>query len=479
MVILLGENGTGKSTVADALEWYFTGDISLLRHEGRRASRRHVGARPEDPTSVAIETTGTLGGELEADGTPTAEVSAAGRETFLLRERTLTEFVERTKGEKWKALAELLGLDGVDQLRLDLQRARNELLDAVHVAEQEYNETSRALTPKVGNVDGPGILAAISRLCSTADVAEPSSLDQALNPTWSESLSGGSAESRAVRVRRLAADISSWAPGTLDLAALERWNHSLTEQSSADRARLALHKAADTLLAESSTGICPLCGQVIDEELLRDQIRAVISELKRSAEELEQAAEGIRGAAEVVRRCSNELAAFRIRSADLGIGLAEPPESPESALSAAVSEHALVEAAAAASYSADVDVWLAAAKRAVAAAGGVVAAPREGTLVELGLLVGLARTWRERASEVEGAREAADYARLVYEAYAERQQAYLTEILDRISVRAAEIYAKLHPGEALADVAVELSGQKGVELAVSFHGSRQKPPTVC
>ena len=35
--VILGENATGKSTVADALESYFTGDIGLLRHEGRAA----------------------------------------------------------------------------------------------------------------------------------------------------------------------------------------------------------------------------------------------------------------------------------------------------------------------------------------------------------------------------------------------------------------------------------------------------------
>ena len=58
--VLLGENATGKSTVADALEWYFTGEIGLLRHEGRAASLRHVDARSCDATSVTLQTTGAL-----------------------------------------------------------------------------------------------------------------------------------------------------------------------------------------------------------------------------------------------------------------------------------------------------------------------------------------------------------------------------------------------------------------------------------
>ncbi len=29
-LLIFGENGTGKSSFADAIEWYFTGDIELL-----------------------------------------------------------------------------------------------------------------------------------------------------------------------------------------------------------------------------------------------------------------------------------------------------------------------------------------------------------------------------------------------------------------------------------------------------------------
>ncbi len=51
-IVVYGDNGTGKSTIADALEWYFTGEIELLVPRGaparralrrRRRRRRHVG----------------------------------------------------------------------------------------------------------------------------------------------------------------------------------------------------------------------------------------------------------------------------------------------------------------------------------------------------------------------------------------------------------------------------------------------------
>lgn len=162
---MLSENATGKSTVADALEWHFTGEIGLPRHEGRAGSLRNVGASADEQTSVTVQTTGVLGGSLEPGGAPDARVRTAGRELYLLRGHTLTWFVERTKGEKWKALAELLGLDEIDQLRLDLQKARNELRDAAEAAVLDLKSAAAPLASKMSVVSAPEILGAVTQLC--------------------------------------------------------------------------------------------------------------------------------------------------------------------------------------------------------------------------------------------------------------------------------------------------------------------------
>jgi hypothetical protein len=65
----------------------------------------------------------------------------------------------------------------------------------------------------------------------------------------------------------------------------------------------------------------------------------------------------------------------------------------------------------------------------------------------------------------------------VFDAYQTKQKADLAEILKRISQRVAHIYAALHPGENLDEaVSIEPWTAKGVELAVEFYGSRQRPP---
>jgi hypothetical protein len=64
----------------------------------------------------------------------------------------------------------------------------------------------------------------------------------------------------------------------------------------------------------------------------------------------------------------------------------------------------------------------------------------------------------------------------VFEPYQKKQKDDLAELLSAISRRVAQIYSALHPGEDLDAVTVEPWTAKGVELAVEFYGSRQRPP---
>lgn len=73
---VFGDNGTGKSTIADALEWYFTGNIELLSHEGRQHAVGHLGgsAGAGGETSVKLETNGPLGGSASTTEEPRKEL---------------------------------------------------------------------------------------------------------------------------------------------------------------------------------------------------------------------------------------------------------------------------------------------------------------------------------------------------------------------------------------------------------------------
>ena len=173
-IAVYGDNGTGKSTIADALEWYFTGEIELLSHEGRQHAVRHVGDDDSGVTSVEVVTNGTLGGKVVFPDERNAEAfQAIRRETFLLRGRTLADFINKTKTEKWKALVEILGLDAIESLREDLQRARNELRKESKAAEEQVQSYRRALASAGEAVTHETVLANLQQICGMLKVDPP------------------------------------------------------------------------------------------------------------------------------------------------------------------------------------------------------------------------------------------------------------------------------------------------------------------
>ena len=87
------------------------------------------------------------------------------------------------------------------------------------------------------------------------------------------------------------------------------------------------------------------------------------------------------------------------------------------------------------------------------------------------------KTWRQAEKKAARALRAFALADRVFDAYQTKQKEDLAELLKRISHRVAQIYSALHPGENLAEsVSIEPWTAKGVELAVEFYGSRQRPP---
>ncbi len=102
--------------------------------------------------------------------------------------------------------------------------------------------------------------------------------------------------------------------------------------------------------------------------------------------------------------------------------------------------------------------------------------PQDQELVKLVRLVDQGDAWRQAEDTLRQAQRAAEVADRIHNAYASRLNIFVSEVLARISDRVATIYTRLHPAESLQNIAVETWGDKGVELAVEFHGMRQRPP---
>jgi energy-coupling factor transporter ATP-binding protein EcfA2 len=478
-IAVYGDNGTGKSTIADALEWYFTGEIELLCHEGRQHAVRHVGGERDDVTSVEVVTNGALGGKaMFPDERVLETLQATRRETFLLRGRTLADFINKTKTEKWKALVEILGLDAIESLREDLQRARNDLRKEARAADEQVQSCRRALAAEGEAVTHESVLASLQQICSMLTVDAPRSLDDVVDPAWITAAIGASATAAEPSARdSLLIELRSLATPTIDASALQAWNALVSSQRARRLPRATLVREAKRLVeAGSIDGRCPLCGQKVDESKLALGIERALVEMMEASQELERVRDPIVELAEELVGAYADRRALDERARVESLELPPLPPLPDQSLHDAVDRLTPVDARTLSTWVAEIRKWDKAADKLAQKTTSARSSTRDTQLVMLAALCQQIRAWRVAEKAAARTQRALTLADRVFDAYQARQKDDLARLLKQISQRVADLYSALHPGEDLAAVGIEPWTAKGVELAIEFHGSRQRPP---
>jgi len=478
--VIYGENGTGKSTIADALEWYFRGEIELLSHEGRQHAVRHLGGEDDGATSVEVLTSGMLGGKVvfPDERTPDA-FEALRRETFLLRGRTLADFINKTKTEKWKALVEILGLDAIENLREDLQRVRNDLRKASKVADEEVRVYRRALASGGDSVSEETTLTNLRQICELLGVEPPQSLDQVAEPSWITAAVGASASVSASSGRdTLVAEIEALQAPDFNKNMFESWNALVVS----DRARLlpraSLVREAKRLLEAQpiEAGRCPLCGQKVDPKALARKIETALVEVMEASRDLERFRDPILEQAEGLDAAYGLRDVIYERGRGMNLEIPPVPPQPDARIEDQVDALATVDVDETTSYLSELRRW----DKSVAKLARQISAPepneRDNQLMMLAALCQQIRAWQQAEKKNARAKRALTIAETVFDAYQQKQKDDLGELLEQISGRVAKFYSALHPGEDLDAVSIEPWTAKGVELAIDFYGSRQRPP---
>lgn len=132
-MLLYGDNGTGKSSITDALEWYYKDSIEHLTGEevggkGKNALR-NVFLNPNDEAKIDIQYSNKLiDNEKSIDNQLKTYNSNSSKEfsiyfnksqseNLILRYRDLVQFIVATKGEKLNHLQKIIGFSQVQELR--------------------------------------------------------------------------------------------------------------------------------------------------------------------------------------------------------------------------------------------------------------------------------------------------------------------------------------------------------------------------
>lgn len=129
-IAIFGENASGKSTITDAIEWFFTDRVGhLWKEDCKEGSLRNVHLLDTEDAVVrldfndpALSSEKRLTGMLTtAEANKSSELTAykkqAAEERLVLRTAELGKFIDKSKGEKRKELGEIIGYEAVTDFR--------------------------------------------------------------------------------------------------------------------------------------------------------------------------------------------------------------------------------------------------------------------------------------------------------------------------------------------------------------------------
>ena len=270
-LFVFGENGLGKTTIADAIELLLSGEIPGYKREGCSLSaaihldtdRAIVEAELRDSgQKLRRALSGDQAGDLE-DITGGEGQSVEVPELPLLRHSTVRNFVSQTSGEKRKAVLDLLGLLPLSGFRDTLKAAANDAKDARKVAERLQRDEAAVLERQL---DGAGLLAKAEELRESAGLQTPITTKAELAELEPELPAGQ--PNRLERLNGLARALEGMGE---DPSA--EWNALITDDSlRTSEALAALIEAGQTVLDDWEKSACPLCGAEQDLEALGDSL---------------------------------------------------------------------------------------------------------------------------------------------------------------------------------------------------------------
>ena len=168
-VLLYGDNGTGKSSISDAIEWFYTDKVSHLSGSeiDLKDALRNSYQKDTDTSSTTIsynknviDATKNLfskRGKLISEISNSSDdfqkyYSDSQSENLLLRYQFLRDFIDQTKGDKLKYLSDIIGFSEVTKTKDVLRKAFNSIKSEIKTQnfEAQINNEKQTLISKIG-----------------------------------------------------------------------------------------------------------------------------------------------------------------------------------------------------------------------------------------------------------------------------------------------------------------------------------------
>jgi recombinational DNA repair ATPase RecF len=167
-LLLYGDNGSGKSSISDSIEWFYTDKVTHLSGNEidlKDALRNSTLTETEvsevslsftkseyDCSKILFNKRNKLTVECSNLSAFNEYISKSGNENILLRYQSLSDFIDDTKGEKLKYLSDIIGFSEVTKKKEVLQKSYNSIKSEIKNQnfEAQINTQKQVLIEKIG-----------------------------------------------------------------------------------------------------------------------------------------------------------------------------------------------------------------------------------------------------------------------------------------------------------------------------------------
>lgn len=314
-LVLFGNNGDGKSSFSDAIEWFSTDKIDYLQREGCGREDYFNWYMPlEDDATVEInfnndildslKTLKRRGGFSFSNNSNDFKeyIKNSLKDSYILRHHTMREFIDKTKKDKLERVEEIIGFGIVKECRDALLKTLNSLKDddSLKRLQGQINERKIDLINVIGKGDfeETDIFNYADQLAKQCDSALSINSDsnfklvcetlekkvKASNKGKELSMLDGISKnvSKLLEIRDILQKTSNILISHNNLAKQQE----TIKASAIEKLYKAAIEAIENKLVKS--GECPVCKKPTDTELLLKSLNDEIEEIKKVLKEREQ-----------------------------------------------------------------------------------------------------------------------------------------------------------------------------------------------
>ena len=288
-LLLRGENGTGKSSIVEAIEFFFTGKVSHLEGVRGLSLRRHgphVNFRPDDvnieitfdPGSISLSRTFNLSPSPPELLEDYFQITQKG--TFILRRSQILEFIMSQPAERFRAIGSIIGIGPLDDVELKMMGLRDNLKGEIDSKKREIHKLISDLSTILGKdiTKIEDILPTLNEILQEAKLPLLKSLE-GVDKHAEEMLRTVKKDESIGRIRVLNEILGVMKTTPIDQDVVDELNslndkikqllqkHIKLELSVAD-----LLETGRKVIEEEELDICPLCEQEIDRKRLLGKI---------------------------------------------------------------------------------------------------------------------------------------------------------------------------------------------------------------